>query len=180
DDPATGRIFISAILGKRIVIADPHGAVRPFADAPDGWPMQALKVDVRRRLLWATEVALAGFSAVPKADRGRSALLEYDLDSGVQRARIEGPAGSALGDMALAADGDPIVSDGAGGGVYRLADGKLVRLDHGAFVSPQTPAFCADPNIAFVPDYVRGLARLDLRTGQVRWLSGAHHALSGI
>jgi hypothetical protein len=142
--------------------------------------VQALRVDATRRRLWATEVAMEGFAAVPRAGWGRSAVLEYDLDSGKLLARIEGPAGSALGDMALAPDGSPVVSDGAGGGVYRAKGGGLVRIDHGDFVSPQTPAFCDDRNIAFVPDYVRGLARLDLRTGRVRWLSGARHALTGI
>ena len=175
-----GPFFISAILGRRIVKTDGYGDVRLFADAPDGWPVQALKLDVKRRRLWASEVALNGFATVPKADWGRSAVLEYDLDGARLLARIEGPGGGALGDMALAPDGTPIVSDGTRGGVYRVSSGALVRIDHGDFVSPQTPAFCGDANIAFVPDYVRGLARLDLRTGRVRWFSGERHALTGI
>ena len=42
--------------------------------------------------------------------------------------------------MALAANGDPIVSDGEHGGVYRVSSKteSVVRLDAGDFVSPQT------------------------------------------
>jgi len=179
-DPASRRFFITTILGKAIVSVDAAGAQRTFATSPDGWPMVALKLDRKRRRLWASEVAFDGFQTVPSAAWGRSVLLEYDLDSARLLRRLEGPPRSGLGDMALAANGDPIVSDGDGGGVYRVIRGVLIRLDHGEFISPQTPTFCDDPSAAFVPDYVRGLARLDLKTGQVRWFDGAKHALDGI
>jgi hypothetical protein len=151
-----------------------------FVEAPDGWPMVALKLDPKRRRLWATEVAFDGFRSVPSAAWGRSVLLEYDLDTARLLSRLEGPPHSGLGDLALAANGDPIVSDGEGGGVYRMQRGRLRRIDHGEFISPQTVAFCADKEVAFVPDYVRGLARLDLRTGRIRWLDGDKHALDGV
>ena len=49
---------------------------------------------------------------------------------------MDGPHGSALGDMTLSPAGDVIVSDAAGGGVYRLSAGAktLQRLDNGDFV----------------------------------------------
>lgn len=66
-------------------------------------------------------------------------------------------------------------------GIYRLQDGKLRRIDHGEFISPQTIAICEDEQRAFVPDYVRGLAQLDLDTGAVRWLAMRDRfALDGI
>jgi hypothetical protein len=77
-----------------------------------------------------------------------------------------------LGDMALAQDGAPIVSDGEGGGVYRINDGKtLERIDRGDFISPQTPSISTDGKSLFVPDYLRGVGILDLATRQVRWLA---------
>ena len=179
-DPASGRFLVSTVLGAGIVAIDPATqAVTPFAAAPDHWPMLALAMDTKRRRLWATEVGLAGFASVPKAEQGRSTLLEYDLDRRTLLARYPGPPGSDLGDMALDDAGAPIVSDGDGGGVYRLQGGALRRIDHGDFVSPQTVAVCDDGHV-FVPDYVRGIATLDLRTGTVRWLSGREHALAGI
>ncbi|MGC2768391.1 MAG: hypothetical protein WB607_23005 [Candidatus Acidiferrum sp.] len=62
-----------------------------------------------------------------------------------------------MGDMALMANGDVIVSDGEGGGVYRLlAQGSVLeRLDDGDFIFPQTPAMHPDGKHVFVPDYAR-------------------------
>jgi hypothetical protein len=145
--------------------------------------MMALKVDQPHRLLWATEVALQGYTSVPASDWGRSAVLCYDLRSHKLLRRAEGPLKSALGDMTLMTNGDVVVSDGEGGGVYRLrAKGtQLERIDNGDFISPQTPAMHPDGRHICVPDYVRGLAVLDIATKQVRWLSTAgQFALNGI
>jgi hypothetical protein len=182
-DPETKHFYISTVLGKQILQVDMAGRTKLFASAPDQWPMMALKVDSRRRVLWATEVALDGFSAAAKKDWGRSAILQYDLLSGRLLQRIEGPPKAALGDMALAANGDPIVSDGEHGGVYRVEGNtqSVERIDAGDFVSPQTPAVLADGTHILVPDYVRGIGVLDLKTKHVAWIPmAAKYALSGI
>jgi hypothetical protein len=182
-DPDSKHFYISTVLGKQILQLDLAGHSKLFAGAPDQWPMMALKVDTRRRLLWATEVALDGFAAAAKQDWGRSAILQYDLGSGKLLHRIEGPPKAALGDMALAANGDPIVSDGEHGGVYRVSGGdqQIQRLDAGDFVSPQTPAALPDATHLLVPDYVRGLGVLDLNSKHVDWIPmEGRHALSGI
>ena len=180
-DPRSKRFFVTSILEHSIVALDASGNRQVFADSPDHWPMVALKVDGKRRRLWATEVAEDGFSAVPAADWGRSVLLEYELDRGTLLSRHEGSAHANLGDMVLADNGEPVVSDGTGGGIYRLQGGELRRIDHGEFISPQTVAICRGSRHAFVPDYVRGIAEFDLETGAVRWLSTKdHHALDGI
>jgi sugar lactone lactonase YvrE len=171
-DANTKRFFITTVRGKKIISVDLDGAISEFAKAPDEWPLLAIKIDPKRNLIWATEVALQGFVFVPESDWGRSALLCYDLRTGKLLHRIEGPQGSALGDMALAPNGDVIVSDGDGGGVYRLeaSGGVLERLDAGDFISPQTPAICPDTKKIFVPDYVRGIGILDVSNKTVRWL----------
>jgi hypothetical protein len=182
-DPQTKLFYISTVLGKQILQVNSTGGTKLFADAPDQWPMMALKIDARRHSLWATEVALDGFAAVSKQDWGRSAILQYDLRSGKLLHRIDGPPKAALGDMALAANGDPIVSDGEHGGLYRVNPKTMsvVRIDAGDFVSPQTPAVLADGKHILVPDYVRGVALLNLSTQHVDWLpADGKHALSGI
>lgn len=180
-DPRSKRFFVTSILEHNIIVLDRDGHEGVFADSPDHWPMLALKVDAKRRRLWATEVALDGFTSVHETDWGRSVLLEYDLDRGTLLSRYEGPPHSNLGDMALADNGDPIVSDGTGGGIYRLSGHRLKRIDHRDFISPQTIAICRDNEQAFVPDYVRGVAAFNLKTGAVRWLSTRdRYALDGI
>jgi len=180
-DPASKSFFLTSVLEHTIVALNEAGQQRVFAESPDHWPMMALKVDAKRRVLWATEVALDGFTAVAPADWGRSALLEFDLDHGTLRSRHEGPAHSNPGDMILGSNGDPIVSDGVGGGIYRLRATQFLRIDHGDFISPQTIAICEDGRHAFVPDYVRGIATFDLETGAVAWLSPkGRFALDGV
>ena len=180
-DPTSKRFYVTSVLKHTIVSLDKTGQQRAFADSPDHWPMLALKVDSKRRLLWATEVALDGFTAIASADWGRSVLLKFDLDHGTLLSRHEGPAHGSLGDMVLASNGDPIVSDGTGGGIYRLRAKQWVRIDHGDFISPQTIAICKDGRHAFVPDYVRGIAAFDIETGAARWLPmTGRFALNGI
>jgi hypothetical protein len=180
-DPHTKRFFISSILKHNVVTLDADGQLLMFADSPEHWPMVAIKVDAKRRRVWATEVAFDGFTAIRPSDWGRSVILEYDLDSRTLLSRYDGPLHSNLGDMTLTRDGEPIVSDGTGGGVYRLHHGKLRRLDHGEFLSPQTAAICNDGRHAFIPDYVRGIAAFDLKTGALKWLSTKdRYALDGI
>jgi hypothetical protein len=182
-DSKTKRFFITSVGEKKIISADPGGAIREFAKSPDDWPMMAIKVDTSRGLLWATEVAMRGLIFAPKPDWGRSAVLCYELKSGKLLRRMEGPAGSALGDMTLMSNGDAIVSDGDGGGIYRVSsrNNNLERVDAGDFISPQTPAMHADGKHIFVPDYLRGIGLLDLSSKQVRWLSmDGRFALNGI
>jgi hypothetical protein len=182
-DATTKLFYITSVLKKEILAVDMTGNARVFAMGPDKWPMMALKIDAQRHLLWATEVALDGFSWSPSEDWGRSAVLLYDLKSGNLLWRIEGPAHTALGDMTLMADGDAVVSDDDHGGVYRVRreTQQIERLDGGDFISPQTPARIPDSEQILVPDYARGVGILNLTTKNVTWIPMAgRYALSGI
>lgn len=179
-DPLFNSFLITSVLQKKIVRVSEKGTATDFAISPSGWPMLAIKVDIGRKLVWATEVALDGFTAAPKDDWGKSALLCFDLKSGKLLHRVEGPAGAALGDMVLDAKGDPIVSDSENGGLYRLRAGKLLLINGTDFISPQTPAMAPDGRHAFVPDYLRGIGLLNLETGAVKWLGSDGVPLNGV
>lgn len=182
-DSRAQRFLISSVLQHRIVAVATDGTLTEFAKAPDDWPVLALKIDTSRNVVWTTEVAMEGFDSVPKSDRGRSAVVCYDLNTGKLLRRIEAPRPSAPGDMALMANGNLIITDGEHGGLYRLKTGadQLERLDQGDFISPQTVAMAADATHVYVPDYVRGLGIFDLETKHVQWLPMAgRFALDGI
>ena len=181
-DPSTRKFYLTSVMNHTVLACATDGGCRVFVRARDPWPMMALKVDSHHRTLWATAVAIKGFKSVPMASWGTSLVLLYDLDSGKLLHRVLGPAGTTLGDMTLTPDGDAIIADNEGG-LYRLNRKTLRfgRLDNGDFISPQTPAMCPDQRCVFVPDYVRGIAILDLETRKVAWLpSDGRHALSGI
>jgi hypothetical protein len=182
-DPQSKSFLITSVLEKKIVRITTQGKAMDFAQSPSHWPMLALKADANRNLLWATEVAMDAFIAAPKSDWGRSAVLCFDLRTGALRRRIESPAHSALGDMALTPRGDPIVSDGDGGGVYRVAGDRLERMDGGDFISPQTPAMLPNGDQLLIPDYARGIGVLHPASKRVSWLqegAPAKYALNGI
>ena len=170
-DSSTNTFLITSVLENKIVRVTMTGGTIDFAKSPSDWPMFALKIDNKRRKVWATEVAPDAFQRVPKTEWGHSALLCFDLDTGNILRRIKAPTPTALGDMVVLRNGSPIVSDGAGGGIYQLKGDQLVRIDFGDFVSPQTPALLPDETHILVPDYLRGLAVLNIRTGAVKWLN---------
>ncbi len=124
------------------------------------------------RLSWSTS-----------EDWGKSAILLYDLKSRKLLWRVDGPAQAALGDMALTTQGDAIISDGDHGGVYlvRRESQKIERLDAGDFISPQTPAILPGGERVLIPDYLRGIGILNLKTKHVEWITmNDRYALSGI
>lgn len=89
----------------------------------------------------------------------------------------------ALGDMVLTREGDPIVCDGDSGGVYRVVNDSLQLINNTDFISPQTPVMLPDGEHLLIPDYMRGIGILSLRTTLVTWLNeggGTKAALSGV
>lgn len=187
-DPQSKSFLITSVLEKKIIRISSSGQMSPFASSPSGWPMLAIKVDAKHKQVWATEVALDGFSAAPKSDWGKSAVLCFELQTGKLLNRIESPPHTALGDMALTPTGIPIVSDGEGGGVYRVEGRRLALINGKDFISPQTPVVLPGGKLVAVPDYLRGIGILDLKSGQVQWVNhqagghpgGAKVALNGV
>lgn len=154
------------------------------------WSVLAMRAD-SARILWAC-TACTGW--IPhceqclKTDEGETALLAFNLDSGALLQRIDSPLPGMLGDMTLSRRGDIYVSEGIHGAVLRLPRGgtALQRPGQpGEFPSPQTPALSADEKTLCVPDYVRGIAAVNLQSATVpapvRCLQPADNiALSGI
>lgn len=170
-DPGSRSFLITSIREHKIIRVQPNRSVTDFADSPDGWPMVAIKIDIARNRVWATEVAFDGLAVAPEDAWGHSAVLCFDLSTGRLLQRIEGPIHSSLGDMVLTSDGEPIVSDGDSGALYRVSKGRLVEINNTDFISPQTATRVLSRNQLFIPDYIRGVARFDLDTGHVSWLN---------
>ena len=177
-DPKTGRFFISSVRKAKILTGDG----KEFAKAP--WPVLALRVDVERRILWASTGWLPHCENCDKADKDKTALLAFDADSGALKQRIDSPVKGLLGDMTISRNGEIYISEGIYGAVFRLPVGgkAFERLDvPGEFPSPQTPALSEVEKTLYVPDYLRGIAAIDLASRTVRWLMPADDiALSGI
>jgi len=189
-DPRDGTLYVSSVHADKVLHLDSNGHWRDFL-LPAGlsvWGLYALAVDPLRDRLWISSVAGTVSPPYRAADRGRSAVLRVNLRSRTVERRYELADGRehALGDMALSADGAVYVSDGLGGGVYRIGPEANAQLSPlvlaGLMRSPQTPVPLPDGTRLLVPDYSRGVAVIDLnRPGAVTWLKHAPEiALYGI
>jgi hypothetical protein len=179
-DPQTRRFFVSSVRHGKIVALDSKNAAKGHATdfvpegQPDIWGILALRADSKRRALWATTVAMPEALAFTAAKDGRSALLEYDLDTGklLHRYDVKESGKHALGDMIVGPAGDVYVSDGYGA-VYHLDHARRgldILVAPGTFRSPQTPALTPDGKRLFVPDYSRGIGIVELTTKNVTLL----------
>jgi hypothetical protein len=177
-DPKHRRFFVSSVRKGKIITGDGE----EFAKAD--WSLLALAVDARRRLLWACTGWVPPCERCDPKDKDKTALLAFDLDSGALKQRIESPVKGLLGDMTISRKGDLYISEGIYGAVFFLRAGakEMERLDTpGEFPSPQTPALSADEKTLYVPDYLRGIAAINLTNRSVEWLKPSEDiALSGI
>ena len=176
-DAKNQDFLVSSVTGSKII----HGNGKLLAKSPT-WSVMALRIDKKRRILWAATAWLPHCQACRPEDKDKTALLSFQLDSGALLNRYDPPVKGMLGDMTISRKGDIYVSEGIYGAVLRLAGGKFERLDTaGEFPSPQTPALSEDERTLYVPDYVRGIGAMDLKTRQVKWLQPAPGIiLSGI
>ncbi len=186
-DPAGDRFFISSVRHRKILAVNKGGKVTEFL--PEGqtnvWAILALRVDSKRKVLWASTATMPEAIGFSKEIEGRSALLKYSLESGalLKRYDLKTDAKHALGDLTISSSGDIYASDGFGP-VYWIEhtrDTIETLFDKGTFRSPQTPALSPDEKRLFVPDYSRGITVVDLATKQWKLLEHPNElSLGGI
>ena len=179
-DPRDGSCYASSVRAGKVLRLEPGGHWSDFILPAElsAWGLYALAVDPLHDRMWVSSVAGSASLPYRTADRGRSAVLQINLHNRAVERRYELADGKehALGDMALGADGIVYVSDGLGGGIYRVgtdANAQLAALvAPGLLRSPQTPVPLPDGARLLVPDYSRGIAIFDLkRPDAVAWLA---------
>ena len=178
-DPADNSFLVSSVRQRKVVRVAHDGKVSDVITSAQMplWGMFALALDPQRHELWATTTAVPQSPPFAKTDDGRSAVLRIDLRSHTLLGRYELSDGNAhaFGDMTLALDGGVFVADGLGGGVYAVHPDRKeafeVIVNPGMMRSPQTPALSPDGSTLLVPDYTRGIVKVNLRRGEPAWLT---------
>jgi sugar lactone lactonase YvrE len=175
-DPKTNTFYIASVHQRRIVARLPNGTEKVFGKGrEDGlWSVLALRVDAERRHLWATTAAIEQTQDLDAADTGRTAVFQYDLDTGKVLKRFE-PSRDGVkdkprvfGDLVVSSSGRVIISEAQQGGLWRISNGQLeVFIPPGKFASPQGMAFPNQGNWLYVADYSLGLLRVDIATRKV-------------
>ena len=164
-DAQSKRLLISSVRTGEILAVNSGGEVQTLADAP--WGVFGMAINARRGVLWATTAAMAQVEEFRAEDKGKSALLRIDLETGrvLETLRAEDQAEHHFGDVTVAADGEVYVSDSASPVIFRVASGRLEPFLRGPFVSMQ--GIAAARNVLYVADYAKGIFAVDLRTRDV-------------
>lgn len=173
-----GSFLVSSVRKRKILRVSTAEGVQDFITAVQIplWGVFALSLDRPRNVLWATTSALKISPPLASGEMGHSAVLALDAASGLLKARYELPqdAPHGFGDMTVSPDGVVYVSDGEGGGIYKVAlergSGLTSVIEPGQIASPQTPTLTPDGSRLLVPDYVRGIASVDLQRRSVTWI----------
>lgn len=141
------------------------------------WGIYDFAVDPSRNRLWASSAANAQFSGFDPVDRGRSVLLEFELESMELIRRYPVPVDGrphSLGNMALAPNGDLYVADSILPMVYvRKADQQKLKPYYTSknMVSLRGLDISDDGKMLYVADYEMGIAVIDLELNKPYKLS---------
>jgi hypothetical protein len=190
-DPVSGDFFVSSVRLRKIVRVGADGRVSDFSRPEDGlWAVLALKIDPRRRRLWACSAALPEMAGFSPELRGRTAMFRYDLTTGAlvrtyqlpegggDRAAKEAPrpeerggaTSHAFNDLEIDARGDVYISDSLSSALYLITEPRdelELFLEPGRFRSPNGLALSKDGRRLYVADYGGEIAIVDPETKAV-------------
>lgn len=129
-------------------------------------------------------MALPQTAGYTPSDRGRSAILRYDLRSGRLTARYEVPADGTphgIGDLIVSRGGDVYATDSRAPVLYRVpARGDTLErfAESSLLLSAQGLALTPDERWLYVADYARGILQVDLRERSVSLIAAADSVLT--
>jgi hypothetical protein len=187
-DPVKNVFFIGSVYKRKIVVTDQAGIPKDFSSPEDGlWSVMGMKVDAKRRLLWACTTAHPQMSNYNAADNGRSGIFKYDLNTGKLLKKYilpDKPGGHWLGDLVLNSGGDVFASDSLSPVIYFIDhrnDQLKVFVETPDLVNLQGMAFTQDERHLFIADYSLGLFLLDVDSKEYVHVSlPSHTTLLGI
>ena len=170
-DSDTGAYFLGGAHEREIVrIPRASQTAQDFVTPGAGglWAPLGMQADSPRRLLWVATAGIPQMRNAEKNELGRSAVLAYDLDSGLLKRRHVLPEDGAehlLGDVEVLRNGTIYTTDSKAGLLYALnsTTGKFTALTlPGQLASPQGMAISKDRKTLYVADYTQGLFAYDI------------------
>jgi sugar lactone lactonase YvrE len=185
-DETADVFYLSSVYKRKILSITPSGEVKVFAGESDVlWSVMGMKVDRANRVLWVCTTAHQQMSNYRPEDKGKSALLKYDLKNGTLLGKFE-PGDTTkphwLGDLAVNSQGDVFATDSVTPAIYVVRhDSKKLEtfLEGTPFISPQGLDFTKDQKQLFVADYSKGIFLVDLKTKKASSIA-SDFALLGI
>jgi sugar lactone lactonase YvrE len=182
-DPQTLKFFVASVHQRKIVVRQRDGNVSDFSKPEDGlYSVAGLKVDVKRRLLWACSTAFPQMRGFQKDDAEKSGVFAYDLKTGKLWKKFLLPADGAkhaFGDLEISKSGEVFIADSLSPVIYRVNQNtgaleEFLRSDR--FQNLQGITFSYDEKYLFVADYSFGVFRVDMKDKSVLLLLAAENA----
>lgn len=180
-DPTRESFLVSNARDGAVFRVTPDGTTETLLQADDEnglWGIYGLLVDEENDRLWLTTSAGPNFSGYREEDKGRSALVEFELASlklvGKYPVPVDGRP-HRLGDLALADGGDIFAVDTILPVIYRLKRGEdRLRpfVASGDNVSFRGITASDDGRRLYVADYEMGITALDLESKRAARLAG--------
>lgn len=158
-DPQQNALYVGSIHKRKIIRIAADGSSSEFASNLP-YSVLGLRVDPERRALWVATSANEGFEV---NDVGRAVLYRYDLTSGTRTEyRLGNNPPHLLNDIAIRADGTPLVTDSSSGAIFTIGDRKELEpfIRSGEFAYPDGIAVAPSGKI-FVADFIRGISVID-------------------
>lgn len=184
-DPVTRHFYVASIRHRTIADIAPDGTSRELwpRDRPDLGAIFSVRVDTRRRTIWATTSGVRQTAGYAPADSSIAALLEIRPSDGVILRRWNVPpvaGGHVLGDLAIGPAGDVFITDSNQPTLYWLRPGAdtLESITSPLFHSLQGLAPTPNGRTLYLTDYSHGLLRVDLRSRAVTRVADAPNSTS--
>ncbi|HEY3054442.1 MAG TPA: SMP-30/gluconolactonase/LRE family protein [Thermoanaerobaculia bacterium] len=187
-DSRTGDFYVSSIHLRKIIRVTGDGTPSDFVrEGQDGiLATLGLKVDAKRRMLWAISTAIPEMNGYSAALEGQSAVFAYDLRTGalvtsVSTGTRDDP--TLLNDLALLDDGSVLITDSDRGAIMRVrlgSDSIETWIPPNTFTFPNGIAVSDSEPYAYVADF-QGVSRVDVRSRTVTPLATPdNETLTGI
>ena len=180
-DESRQKFLIGTVSDGRILAVGEDGEVTELLKANDEngmWSVFDILVDAPNNRMWVTSAASPKYQALNAADKGRSALFEFNLETLELVRRHPVPADGSphsLGNMVSDPAGNIFIVDRALPIVYRKAAGEAplkAMLASREMVSMRGIAMQPDGNIMYLADRELGILVVDIKGGVAGKLVG--------
>jgi len=178
-DPVGKAFYIGSLHKRKIVkiTPDPLGGNPKFedftAEGQDGlYCVLGIKIDPKRRILWAISSAEPFMKGYTKVDDGKSGLFAYDLKTGklIKKVIPQTSGPHLLNDLILDPKGNVFLTDTRSNEIFTLRADKNemeVLLPPRTLETPNGITISDDGRVLFIASIPMGVYRLDLETKQL-------------
>lgn len=167
-----GKIFLGSVREKKIVLVSPEGEVTDWLETD----FSVLGMEVHRGTLWVSTAAMPEMLGFEESMKGKSIILQINLDNGKIMQGIEFDEEATIGDLELDAESriwlsnsltpylsrDITISAGYAGAFLR----KQYDLS-ASYFNLQGLTLNEDESALYFADYISGIHKLNVKTDDI-------------